>query len=110
MLIATRLLKLRTPEAEIDIPINIFAPEEDDRAWKCSYEIHWPEGKRTSAAWGFDSVQAILLALQKIGTDIYVSGYHKSGNLMWDKPGNGYGFPVPHNARDWLEGDDAVFF
>lgn len=110
MLIATRILKLRDATTDIEIPIRIFAPEEDQGDWKCRYEIEWPEGTRASAAWGFDAVQALYLALQKIGTDLYVSGYHKSGNLMWDKPGNGYGFPVPHNARDWLEGDDAVFF
>lgn len=110
MLIASRLLRLRSQKGDVDIPIRIFAPEEDQGAWKCRYEIDWPEGTRTSGAVGFDSVQAIVLTFQKIGSEIYGSGYHKSGDLMWEKPGNGYGFPVPHNARDWLEGDDAVFF
>jgi hypothetical protein len=47
--------------------------------------------------------------MQSIGTDIYFSEYHKSGQLMWEAPGKGYGFPVPHNARDLLIGDDAVY-
>ncbi len=51
-----------------------------------------------------------MLALQKIGATLYASEYHKAGLLMWEKPGNGYGFPLPQNARDWLEGDDARFF
>ena len=49
-------------------------------------------------AWGIDSVQAILLALQMIGADIYTSSYHKSGHLMFEEAGQGYGFPVPESA------------
>jgi len=59
---------------------------------------------------GIDSAQAITLALQKIGTEIYFGDYHKSGNLFWESPGKGYGFPLPPSARDLLIGDDAKFF
>jgi len=52
-------------------------------------------------------VQAVLLTMQKIGTEIYMSEYHKSGRLLWTAPGRGYGFPVPSNLRDLLIGDDA---
>jgi hypothetical protein len=52
-------------------------------------------------------MQALILALKMIGTEIYMSDYHKSGNLMWDEPGQGYGFPVAHNIRNLLEGRDA---
>jgi hypothetical protein len=58
---------------------------------------------------GFDSIQAIFLALQTIGAEIYTSSYHKSGQLFLDKPGNGYGFPVMPTIRDLLEGDDAKY-
>jgi hypothetical protein len=109
MLIATRVLTLRTAERNVDVPVRIFAPEEDAGAWRCRYEIDWPEGTYASAGWGADAVQAIVLTLQKIGCDLYVSGYHERGELVWQRPGNGFGFPVPPNARDWLEGEDAVF-
>ena len=33
-------------------------------------------------AWGFDSVQALVVALQMIGAELYSSSYHKSGKLM----------------------------
>ena len=52
-------------------------------------------------------MQAVLLTMQKIGTEIYMSEYHKSGRLLWTAPGRGYGFPVPCNLRDLLIGDDA---
>lgn len=39
------------------------------------------------SASGIDSVQAIVLALQMIGADIYSSSHHKSGKLMFDARG-----------------------
>ena len=75
----------------------------------CEYEIDWPEGTRKFAAHGVDSVQAIELALKMIGAEIYASDYHKSKMLRWEKPGQGYGFPVARTLRDLLEGDDAEY-
>ena len=106
-MIATRLLCLH--DEGVDIAIRIFAPEGEGRAWSCRYEIDWPEGTRVTQAFGADSVQAILLALQMIGADIYTSSYHKSGRLMFDDPGQGYGFPVPASIRDRLIGNDRTF-
>jgi len=57
-------------------------------------------------AGGIDSVQALELALRMIGAIIYASDHHASGNLMWEAPGQGYGFPVPNNIRDLLVGED----
>jgi hypothetical protein len=79
MIMATRLLRLSRAVSDIDIPIRIFAPERSGSAWSCRYEIDWPEGKETMSASGIDSVQALVLALQMIGADIYSSSYHKSG-------------------------------
>jgi hypothetical protein len=110
MLIAMRILKLRDAAGNVEIPVRIFAPEEADGSWSCRYEIEWPDRKWSSAAGGFDSMQAIALALQTIGAVIYTSDYHKSGKLMWERAGEGYGFPVLHGARDLLVGDDRKFF
>jgi len=111
MEIASRILTLHEDGQESTIPIRLSAPQQRDaRAWSCCYEIGWPEGKKAREVWGFDSFQAIILALQAISTDIYTSTYHKSGNLFFDAPGRGYGFPVPVNLRDLLIGDDAKYF
>jgi hypothetical protein len=110
VIVATRVLKLRSQEKDIDIPIRVFAPErEDDGAWFCRYEIEWPDGRWTSRAGGADSVQALFLALQMIGSEIYTSDYHKSGQLCLEAPGRGYGFPVPVTLRNLLVGDDVKF-
>jgi hypothetical protein len=55
-------------------------------------------------------MQALVLALEAIGSDIYTSSYHKAGALFFEAPGKGYGFPVPITLRDLLVGDDARFF
>jgi hypothetical protein len=80
MIMATRLLRLSRAVSDIDIPIRIFAPERSGSAWSCRYEIDWPEGKETMSASGIDSVQALVLALQMIGADIYSSSYQSRGS------------------------------
>ena len=108
-MIATRILKLKRDNDVFDIVIRIFAPEGSGRSWSCRYEIDWPEGRQVMEVGGIDSAQAILLAFQMIGADIYTSNYHKFGRLMFEAPGQGYGFPVPESIRHLLVGDDRVY-
>jgi hypothetical protein len=110
MIIASRVLKLRSPAGVIDIPIRIFKPEEAKRdTWSCGYEIEWPDGRWQNTSWGVDSIQALFNAFQMIGSEIYTSNFHKSGDLYLDAPERGYGFPVPGGLRHLLRGDDADF-
>jgi hypothetical protein len=111
MIVASRTLQVRMPTGQKDMPIELFAPmKKKAGAWECRYDVGWPEGRRSYSAWGVDSVQALSLALGMIGAELYTSEYHKSGRLVWDKPGNGYGFPLPPTLRDLLAGDDASYF
>lgn len=110
MIIASRTLKLRRSDLEIEIPISVFAPVcRNPGAWECRYDVGWPEGLRSYAGWGADSIQALVITLGMIGAELYSSSYHESGSLFWDKPGNGYGFPVAPTIRDLLVGDDAKY-
>jgi hypothetical protein len=43
---------------------------------------------------GLAGAQFSILLLRMIGAEIYTSDYHKSGNLFFEAPGRGYGFPV----------------
>ena len=104
MLIASRTLRLRQHPTDIPVPIRIFAPEERDIDWACRLEIDWPDEPTTLDVMGVDAVQALELALRMIGAFIYASDHHASGNLIWEAPGEGYGFPVPNNIRDLLVG------
>lgn len=109
MIAMTRLLKLRGRSGETDVPINIFWPVQEKASWFCRWEINWPNRKRSNSAGGFDAVQAMLNALQMIGSEIYTSDEHKTGKLNWVAERTGYGFPVPNNIRDLLIGDDKKF-
>jgi len=110
MLIASRTLTFRDGDAETKISIRIFAPvPAPNGSWSCRYEIDWPDKTHALDVGGYDSTQALVLTLQIIGAEIYSSNYHKSGQLLWDKTGNGYGFPVVPTLRDLLQGDDAKY-
>lgn len=110
MIIAYRKLRLRNGKGESEIAISVFAPQfHKHGVWECRYDVGWPEGLRSYAGWGVDSVQALLITLSMIGAELYSSSYHASGNLFWGKPGNGYGFPVAPTLRDLLQGDDAKY-
>jgi hypothetical protein len=61
------------------------------------------------SAGGGDSLQALLGALQMIGSNIVASTYYASGEISLDGSYVGCGFPVPPNIRDLLRGDDAKF-
>lgn len=111
MLIATRTLKVRSQRGDVDVPVRIFAPEEDPvRSWGCRFEIDWPGGAETMTARGIDAVRALEIALKMVGSELYASKQHEAGELMFDKPGAGYGFPVPQNLRDLLVGEDLKYF
>jgi hypothetical protein len=109
MLIATRVLKLRRSSgSDIDIPVRIHAPEQREVDWACRIEVGWPDGVLEIAARGIDAVQALHLALQLAGAQIHASTHHASGAFVWLEPGKGYGFPITHNLRDLLVGDDKT--
>jgi hypothetical protein len=107
VLIAHRLLIVSDSSGDQEVSVRLYQPEENDGAWICRYEIDWPSEKWSRFAAGADSIQALILALQKIGAEIYTSSYHRSGSLRWLERQRGYGFPVPSNVRDLLRGDDA---
>ncbi len=109
MLIATRMLRLSRPAGDAEIAVRVFAPEQRSDHWVCRIEVGWPDGALTMEAGGVDSIQALTLALQLIGSQIYASDHHASGKLVWQELGKGYGFPVTHNLRDMLVGDDRRF-
>ncbi len=109
MQIASRKLTFTGPPAKY-FEIRIFAPEREcGGGWICRYEVDWPEKPRTEKAGGLDSMQALVLALNMIGSEIYTSEYHKAGQLSLEGADGGYGFPVPNNLRDLLIGDDAKY-
>lgn len=106
-LIASRTLQIHKNGKEHDFDVRLFKPEYDGSAWKCTYEIDWPDKPIIQGIYGADAFQAIELATQMIGVRLYTSQHHETGSLVWaNAPGCGYGFPVTKTLRDMLIGDD----
>jgi hypothetical protein len=90
-----RNLKMSVRGAALDVPVRVFWPIEDKGGWDCRWEIVWPDRQRTNSGRGSDAIQALLNALQMVGTEIYCSEEHRSGKLSWNDNWSGYGFPGP---------------
>ena len=111
MIIATRDLEYRAEDGTV-IPVPVvylFALARWRNTGAVATTIGFPNGVKESAAHGIDAVQALVLAINDIGNDLYFSDYHKMGRLKWGEPDKGYGFPVTKNVRDLLIGDDKRF-
>jgi hypothetical protein len=39
---------------------------------------------------------------------LYHSDFHKEGRLVWEKLGDGYGFPLSHSFKDLAQGADKL--
>ncbi len=105
--IAERTLFLKHKTEATPVVVRVFRPEFDEPGWRCRYQIDWPHGVKEMQSGGFDAMQALTIALQMIGAEIYASPYHQSGKLFWERAGGGYGFPVVSSLRDLLVGDDV---
>ena len=100
MIIATRILRVAGDDGDVEVPVHIHMPVEDDRAWRCDYEIGWPEEPRHYRAFGFDGVQALQLVMLSISVDLRISSYHRSGTLRFEDNEPGYGFPTEVQRED----------
>lgn len=87
------------------VTVTIGKPEKfpDSEDYYCSYQIIGMGNERVRYAGGIDSIQALLLALNMVGADLYTSDEAKTGVLSWKggEKGN-LGFPVPDTLRDLL--------
>jgi len=77
-------------------------PDSDD--YYCPYQIMCIGNENVRYAGGIDSVQALLLTLNMIGTDLYTSKEAKAGILSWKGGEQGdIGLPVSEVLRDLKE-------
>lgn len=104
----TRTLTATIQTGHAEVPIHLHSPIQGDGFWEYAFEIHWPDGTKSSRTRGFDSVQATYLAMQNFAVHLYASHYHAEGKLRWGEPGTGYGFPMPVVGYDTLIGEDRV--
>jgi hypothetical protein len=104
-----RILRLRSGAPDVDVVVSIHWPEPRENGWFADWSIGWPGRERKGSAGGDDAIQAMLVALNMVGTELYCSAEHEAGRLDWPDGWSGYGFPVPNVIRDLLSGDDARY-
>lgn len=103
---AIAILDLTTQDGYHPVEVRIFLPEIRELGWACRYEIDWPERTRVMHSYGLDSAQALVLAVFMIGSELYCSPYHASGQLTREGKAGNYGFPLPRIIRDDFNGCD----
>jgi hypothetical protein len=76
------------------VVVKLYKPRisDDVGCWICNYRIVGIGSEELRYGAGEDSMQAVLLTLTKIGTDLYASAEGKAGLLRWYGNGN-LGFP-----------------
>jgi|SRR5690242_16778541 len=98
--IAARELK-KYDGKKVEILIGKPRPMADGQDYFCPYKIDGVGNGRVSYAMGIDGIQALLLALQKIGADLYTSKEMQQGELEWMGGGErDLGFPLPDSIKD----------
>jgi len=93
--IATRCLSLVDGPA-IVVTVGMPCKYDDTDEYYCPFQIVGLGRDSVNHASGADSMQALLLALKKIGAILNASEQAKSGRLYWFTEGNSdLGFPIP---------------
>ena len=78
------------------LEVAIYAPVVDRDDFRCEYEIT-DQGKivKGGYALGVDTLQAMILALQKVGADIVYSDYGRERKLYWNDQNDDLGLLLP---------------
>ena len=81
------------------IEVFVYLPVEDHGDYRCQYEIR-EQGKpvKKGHALGVDSLQALILALQKLGADVAFSNYAKDQRLYWNDQNADLGLLLPRGV------------
>lgn len=80
-----------------DVLVVIGRPQQvgNGSDFRCRYSIRYMEHERVSHAYGLDAVQALQLAMKKIGADLTYLAQTENKTISWlsDTPGD-TGFPI----------------
>jgi hypothetical protein len=87
------------------VTVQIGMPQRStEEFYFCPYKIVGLGDGKTRRAGGVDAVQALQLALQKVGIDLYVLKDARKTALSWEGGAEGdLGFPLPENISEILK-------
>jgi hypothetical protein len=79
-LFAERLLSLNNQR----VVVRVFAPTlERGGEYRCAWQIEWPNRTGRLAACGIDGIQALMLALRSLHSDLVESDEYRTGQLTY---------------------------
>lgn len=94
MIIARRILSLSTPEGPQPVEVLLHLPvEEKHGVVSCRVVISGLSLPVDCPIYGFDSVQAIQLAMFHVGNRLEVTDEHREGRLSFEGKAGDYDFP-----------------
>lgn len=103
--IAERVLRLTHPDGAIEtvaVRIGKPFPVDGSHEWRCSYQIEGMGRTKTFAISGIDSVQALLLTLQTIVSELEHIAQREGGVFSWLED-NDSGFPHYRMSSSYRE-------
>ena len=63
--------------------IRFLQPQRNGDAFRCDYQIDWPDRQRQFHGFGVDAVQALMLAMMMARVELLTSPEGKAGALLW---------------------------
>ncbi|HNB25705.1 MAG TPA: hypothetical protein PLR41_02010 [Alphaproteobacteria bacterium] len=94
--IIVRHLALRNSDVGVVVKIGRPAKFPDDGGYYCPYQFLGLGDERVRYAGGADELQSVILALKKIGIELYTSAEYRCGRLYWlEQDNKDLGFPLP---------------
>jgi hypothetical protein len=96
--ILTRRLTLAGSQEPVVVQVGRPIAAADGLEYRCPYSIRGLGSDRFSFGAGVDEVQALLLALNKIGIELYVSEAYRDRKLWLEAGDPDLGFPVPKGS------------
>ena len=70
--------------------------------FQCHWTIQWPAGTQAHYACGIDGIQALMLAMRTVHTELLESDAYRSGRLTYLEEAD-LGLPAPWTFEDGLE-------
>ena len=77
---AERIFDLDDGALIVRFHVPVLAPGGE---FQCRWSIGWPEGERCRYSCGIDGVQALMLAMRIVHTELTVSDAYRAGRLTY---------------------------
>lgn len=95
-----------TLAGEESVTAHVYLPYKDTanlvcQDYKCEFQIYGLGSSKVYYAMGVDEIQAVYLALMRLGSILYASDEYRAGLLKWFTNSD-LGLPMPAGANGYI--------